>query len=105
MLSLSVDPGLGHIKGLGQLEHLVLWNCLRLSEAGLTVLSSLTKLTHLSLRGCQQLSDTALHHVAALNTLQHLNLTACERMSGMAYASPSVRLCCSTCRVCAKHVR
>ena len=75
--------GLQHIKGLHSLQHLVLWNCLRLSEGGLTVLASLTSLTHLSLRGCQQLTDSALPHLAALSALRHLNLTACERMAGL----------------------
>jgi len=75
--------GLQHIKGLHSLQHLVLWNCLRLTEGGLTVLASLTSLTHLSLRGCQQLTDSALPHLAALSALRHLNLTACERMAGL----------------------
>ena len=75
--------GLQHVKGLPSLQHLVLWNCLRLTEGGLTVLASLTSLTHLSLRGCQQLTDSALPHLAALSALRHLNLTACERMAGL----------------------
>ena len=74
--------GLQHIKGLAKLQHVVLWNCLRVTEAGLAALVTLTSLTHLSLRGCQQLSDSALPHVAALSALQYLNLTACERISG-----------------------
>ncbi len=75
--------GLQHVKDLHSLQHLVLWNCLRLTESGLTVLASLTSLTHLSLRGCQQLTDSALPHLAALSALRHLNLTACERMAGL----------------------
>ena len=82
-ISWGYAAGLHHIKGLHSLQHLVLWNCLRLTEGGLTVLASLTSLTHLSLRGCQQLTDSALPHLAALSALRHLNLTACERMAGL----------------------
>ena len=75
--------GLHYINNVIKLQHLVLWNCLRLTEGGLSSLSGLTQMTHLSLRGCQQLTDHALPHLAVLTALRQLNLTACERMSGV----------------------
>lgn len=78
-----ICTGLQHISGLTKLQHLVLWNCLRLTEGGLSALQCLAHLSQLSLRGCQQLTDHALPHLTPLTALRQLNLTACERMSGM----------------------
>lgn len=78
-----LPAGLGALSSLRHLASLCLWNCLRLSEAGLQrTLSSLTALSALSLRGCQQIGDGGLGACRPLSALRRLDMRACESLRG-----------------------
>ena len=74
--------GLTALGPLTRMQSLTLWNCLGISEQGLSAATGMQGLTALCLRGCQQLSDELLWPLAALPALLRLDLRACERFTG-----------------------
>ena len=82
-----LNAGFRAVAKLVRLQRLVLWNCMQLSNPGLSFLTNLSSLAELSLRGCQQLTDAITPTLAHLSNLTTLDLRACERFTGCAAPS------------------
>lgn len=77
---LSAPAGIWHLRHLLRLKVLSLWNCLRVTAAGLHHICGLP-ITELSLRGCQ-VDESACQPLARLSTLAKLDFRACEKLAG-----------------------
>ncbi len=62
-----------HLNGLNSLQTLSLWNCAKVTDAGLAALAALPNLRRLHFRECSLLTDRAAAHLRKLN-LQELSL-------------------------------
>ena len=67
------DAGLVHLKGLANLQTLILWST-KVTDAGLVYLKGLTKMQTLDLRGTK-FTDAGLVHLKGMTSLQRLSLS------------------------------
>jgi tetratricopeptide (TPR) repeat protein len=77
---------LARLGDLTALQHLSLWGCEQVTDAGLTHLRGLTALQYLDLRGCGRVKDTGLANLRGLTALQYLCLRGCGRVTDVGLA-------------------
>ena len=71
------DQGLAHLKGLREMQDLVL-SSTQITDAGLVHVQEMVELHTLQLNGCENLTDTGIVHLSGLKNLQVLNLNATQ---------------------------
>ena len=71
------DQGLAHLKGLREMQDLVL-SSTQITDAGLVHVQEMAELHTLQLNGCENLTDTGMVHLSGLKNLQVLNLNATQ---------------------------
>ena len=71
------DQGLAHLKGLREMQDLVL-SSTQITDAGLVHVQEMAELHTLQLNGCENLTDTGIVHLSGLKNLQVLNLNATQ---------------------------
>lgn len=71
------DQGLAHLKGLREMQDLVL-SSTQITDAGLVHVHEMAELHTLQLNGCENLTDTGMVHLSGLKNLQVLNLNATQ---------------------------
>ncbi len=75
------DAGLAPLKNFQWLTSLNLYHCNQLTNAGLQHLKSLTQLTSLSLSSCYQLTGEGFQHLKGLTRLKWLDLSYCNQLT------------------------
>ncbi|WP_439627102.1 protein kinase domain-containing protein [Gemmata sp.] len=79
------DAGLAAVAGLPELAHVALYDCGRVTDAGVTHLGKLPALAALTLGGCG-VSDVGMRRLAGLSNLTELTLEECHRVTGAGVA-------------------